>query len=106
MTDTNSLIGFALAAVRRAKNFNCPGIPKAFQVAPEGRRNSPVVGILYHRTQFTVFDKTAALAAKLEFIAAIVYRPGHVRFHRNAVFDLADEVIKDRGHLLFLLCGR
>ena len=48
MADADHLVGFALAAVRRAQHLEGAGIAHRAELAPELRGNRPVVGVLHH----------------------------------------------------------
>ena len=92
MADADDLVGFTLAAVRRAQDLEGAGVAHGAEVAPELRGNGAVVGVFYHALEFTVFDQLAPLAAELEFVACIVDGPRTVGRHQDAVFDAANQL--------------
>src|SRR5690606_30989490 len=96
MADADGLVGFAFAAGGRAQHLDRGRIPQRFQVAPESSRDAAIVRVLHHTAQRAVLDDPRALAAELKLVAAVVDGPRDVRFHDDAVFDLADEVFHRR----------
>src|SRR5262249_23212800 len=81
MANTDHLIGLTLAAVRGSHDLERLLIPNHLEAAPEGRRDTTIIGVLHHRGQLTVLDQLSPLTAKLEFIARVVNRPRAVSLH-------------------------
>src|SRR5215472_15882062 len=84
MANTDHLIGLALTAVRGAHDLERILIPDHLEAAPEGCRDTTIVGVLHHAGQLAVLDQLSPLTAKLEFIARVVYRPQAVGLHIDA----------------------
>src|SRR5437667_3068712 len=81
MSYTDYLVRLALAAVWGPHDLEGVEIPHHLEVAPERGRDAAVVGIFDYRGELAILDELAPLAAKLEFVARVVDRPGAVCLH-------------------------
>ena len=94
MAYTDHLVGFALAAVRRAQHFERAGITHCAEVFPELRGDRPVIGVLHHALELAVLDQLAPFAAELEFVACVIDGPGAIARHQDAVLDVTDQTVQ------------
>src|SRR5471032_661292 len=94
MADADHLVWLALAAVRRAQDFDGVGVADGAEVLPEVCGNRPVIRVLDHAFKLAVLDQLTPLATELELVARIVDGPGTVGAHQNAVFDIADQLLQ------------
>src|SRR6202453_4596770 len=90
VSGAHGLHGLAFAAVGRPPKR--PVIARADGVAaiPEFRGAAAVAGALNHAAFLAAFNLPTDFGGKLKLIAAIVDRPGTIRFHQDGVVGVGD----------------
>src|ERR1700683_1214742 len=91
---THHLLRLAFATIRRAPQS--PVITRANGIAtvPEFGGDAAVAGVLDHAALFAAFNLPADFGGKLKMVAAVVNRPGTVRFHVNGIVCIGNQIAK------------
>src|SRR5688572_24821546 len=94
MAAVDCLVGLALAAIKRAMNFEGSRPAHGAQAAPERRRHAAVVRVLHHALALALLYELAPFAAELELVARIVDGPRDIGAQEHAAADGRDHLLE------------
>src|SRR5438132_1111308 len=85
---------FAFAAVRCAPDSPVFGVGDRVTGFPEIRRDPGVRAVLQQAATLSALDLVADFRAELKIQAHVIDTPGPIRFHKNAVVGIGNDVVE------------